>query len=766
MDLFRRKKTEELLQSLAKLRRGKLKIFIGAVSGTGKTYQLLQEAQELKQQNIDVVWAALGRSIEGVALPLQQLEQIAGKEWIDEVQGQQYDLDIAALLHRHPEVVLVDGLAHANQPNEKFAERWEDVLYLLEQGISVITTVNIYELDAVAELAVSWINIVPTAIVPTAILELADDIQLLDGSAETILLRWKENSQQTSREWLEHKKIEKLRELALRLVAEDVNDSLEKFRKQQGLSSVRGISEHILVAVQYYWNSSIHIRRGQQMARRLGGDLSVVHFAVANRKLLKEALAFKKSTLALVQKLEATFEEVVVASPRRLAEEFVQYAQARHITRIVIGHSKRSSWKEKITGTLATRLMKRMTGSDIDLYIVADRSEAGERILPTRRQPVKAQSFRRLSELEVKKEALKLHKGRLKIYVGAAPGVGKTFAMLREGNRLLQQGIQVAIGLLETHGRKETYDQIEKLTIIPRRKEQYHGIQLEELDVAAIIANNPEVVLIDELAHANMPFSHHKKRYEDILQLIDAGISVITTINIQHIESLHDAVERLTGVDVRETVPDYILQLADEIELIDIPPKKLQERMRNGKIYEQHKVEQALYHFFRLENLIALRELALREVADDVDERLEGWERTEATAAEWKGEETIVVGVTMSAEAEWLIRRGFRIAHRLKADWFVVYMNDGNRRKQTTQVEQTKRCEQLAAMTKRLGGHFVVVNMKLQKEKVLLLLEKANEVTATQMIIGQMNSALLRPLLQHARHMDILVVAQSNYRLC
>lgn len=271
--------------------------------------------------------------------------------------------------------------------------------------------------------------------------------------------------------------------------------------------------------------------------------------------------------------------------------------------------------------------------------------------------------------------------------------------MLREGNDLLESGIDVVIGLLETHGRAETLAQVGSLEMIPRQSIERHGAHLEEMDTEAILRRNPEVVLIDELAHTNVPGSLRSKRYEDVLAILEQGISVISTMNVQHLESLNDAVEQITGIRVRETVPDHMMRLADEVQLVDVAPKSLQQRMREGKIYDPAKVEQALSHFFKLGNLIALRELALRELADDVDERLESWDRHESLRGPWRREEVIFVGVTLSENAERLIRRGFRIAFRLKAVWIVTYVHVG----ECIPERLNPRLEQLKLLTHRLG---------------------------------------------------------------
>jgi two-component system sensor histidine kinase KdpD len=406
------------------------------------------------------------------------------------------------------------------------------------------------------------------------------------------------------------------------------------------------------------------------------------------------------------------------------------------------------------------------------VFLVANRAEIeGERILLTHRQKEEPlQPYRRLTPKEVEHRIEHIRRGKFKVYIGAAPGVGKTYAMLREGNDLLRKGIDVVIGLLETHGREETKAQIAKLTLIPKLKSMYNGVQLEEMDTVSIIARNPEVVLVDELAHTNVPGSAARKRYEDIVTLLEAGISVISTMNVQHPESLNDAVEQITGVRVRETVPDYILRLADEVELIDVAPNSLQQRMKEGKIYAMNKVDQALDNFFKTGNLIALRELALRELADDVDERLEALERKGSLRGPWRRQEVIFIGVTTSSNAERLIRRGFRIAHRLKVKWIVSYIHD------RPQLDErlSQRIEVMRELIHRLGGTLEIQYVQRSKDMASVFIATANRYSSTQIVMGQSKRSLWKRLLhgsvvsevlRGARHMDMLVVADYDPHL-
>jgi two-component system sensor histidine kinase KdpD len=265
--------------------------------------------------------------------------------------------------------------------------------------------------------------------------------------------------------------------------------------------------------------------------------------------------------------------------------------------------------------------------------------------------------------------------GRFRIYVGSAAGVGKTCAMLDEGWRRHQRGADVAIGFVETHGRVHTAELIRDLEIVPRQAVDYRGAHFEEMDLDAVIARAPEVALIDELAHTNVPgSSRNEKRWEDVLEILDAGIAVITTVNIQHLESLADAVEEITQVPIRERVPDWVLGRADQIELIDSSADQLRRRMLHGNIYPPEKIGSALNGFFRVENLVALRELALRYVADETDEELLEVLRAKKPGGIWDTAERIMVAVTGAPGSDGVLRRAARLANRVKGELLVLHV--------------------------------------------------------------------------------------------
>ena len=356
-------------------------------------------------------------------------------------------------------------------------------------------------------------------------------------------------------------------------------------------------------------------------------------------------------------------------------------------------------------------------------------------------------------------------KGLLRVYLGAAPGVGKTYAMLTEGARRASRGTSVVVGYVETHGRPQTEAQVQGLQVIPRRRVEYRGAVLEEMDVDAVIAAHPTVVLVDELAHTNAPGSKNEKRWQDIAELLDAGITVVTTVNIQHLESLGDVVESITGVRQRETIPDTVVRRAEQVQLVDMTPEALRRRMAHGNIYAPDKVDAALSHFFRIGNLTALRELALLWLADRVDERLEQYRSEQGISAAWPTRDRTVVALTGGPEGGTLLRRGARIAAKgAGGELRAVYVarSDGLSGASPASLAQ------LRQLTESLGGTFQVVT---GDDVAAAILQYATSVNASRIILGKsrhraLTSVVRRPVsdavIEGSGDIDVQVVTHER----
>jgi two-component system sensor histidine kinase KdpD len=324
-------------------------------------------------------------------------------------------------------------------------------------------------------------------------------------------------------------------------------------------------------------------------------------------------------------------------------------------------------------------------------------------------------------------------RARLRIYIGAAPGVGKTYQMLQEAHALRASGLDVVIGVVETYGRRETEAQLKDLEVVPRRKVEYRGATLEEMDVEAIVRRRPKVCVVDELAHTNVPGSRHAKRYEDVLELLDAGIHVMTAVNIQHLETLNDAVARATGVRVRETVPDTFLDRADEVINVDVTVEELRGRLREGKIYKPDKVEQALSNFFRKGNLSTLRELALRAVADEVGEKAASYRAREGLEPALIPER-VMVCMSSNALAPRVLRTGARIAGRLGSKWYAVYVETPHEKPDRIKARDAEALQENIRLAESLGATVVRVRAERPADGLVAFAQREG---VTHVIFGQ-----------------------------
>jgi len=336
-------------------------------------------------------------------------------------------------------------------------------------------------------------------------------------------------------------------------------------------------------------------------------------------------------------------------------------------------------------------------------------------------------------------------RGRLKVYIGAAAGVGKTYQMLEEAHALKKRGVDVVLAFIEPHGRAETEALIEGLEVIPRRRIAYRGVTVEEMDLDAVLARRPQVAIVDELAHTNLPGCRHRKRYQDVLELLDAGINVICAFNVQHLESLNDLVKQATGVTVRETVPDSFLRQADQVVNLDLAAEDLLDRLRAGKIYGQEKIPWALEHFFKPENLSILREIALREVAESIDRAVSAQIPANEAGRKAAASERVMVCLSShSPHGATLLRRGSRMAGRLNTDWFVVFVETPQEELLRIDAEAQRYLLENEQKAREFGAQVV----RLQaKDPVPALIEFARSHGVAHIIVGRSRQPWWRQVL-------------------
>jgi two-component system sensor histidine kinase KdpD len=724
---------------------------------------MLQEALYLKKQHYDVVigWIEETSRADTVQLA-QSLETVTPLEIL--YKGSTFkEMDVEAVVRRQPYLVLVDELAHANIPGSRHEKRYQDVEYLRDHGINVMTTLNIQHVEGVKEAAAKITGSTVTETVPDRVLDKADEVELIDVSPQVLQQRLKEGKIFPPEMVNRHtyglfsvNKLLSLRELALRYVADEVDERLEDYRQRKGINGVP-VHERVLVCVNSPVTALRLIATGANMAKRMMGELLVLYVHV-DRALIDREEDFEFTTRAGPAELTEMFRELTgkydgrfiiakVSDKSKIAYGINMVIRNKKITQVVIGESGIPRWKEIWQGSIITKIMAE--NSNVDILVAGNREGFSPRA---------GKSGAKAGTDHYDGNRIR---GRLKIYIGAAAGVGKTVSMLREAHELKGRGIDVVIGVIETHKRPETVEFVAGLETVPLKNFIYRDVPMNELDVQGVINRKPKVVLIDELAHTNVPGSKNAKRYQDVEDILAAGIDVISAINIQHIESLNDIVEDVTKVKIRETVPDSFVAGANELVMIDITPETLRARLKSGKIYATDKIEQALNSFFRKENLQALRELALREVAEDIEQ---GKRNNKVKKKDTKFYENVLVCVQARAVDDRLIRRGFKIARRLNGNFYVLHVIDGQR----YSMAKSQQLDMLKELAEKLGASFAVERVSSKRQVKTTMLDYISEKGITRLVIGQSartrweeikHGSIVNELLRKTSGIDILIVA-------
>ena len=486
-----------------------------------------------------------------------------------------------------------------------------------------------------------------------------------------------------------------LRDFALNILAERVDAEVvsEKLTTK--------IKQRILVVASPSENSIELIEYAGTISKTSHADIDILciietqtNETIINK--LREASKTNRGNFLLIKDLK-----------RSITDEIINFIRANRITLVIIGTGDKKNWKTLSFNTLTVQLLERT--HDIDLLVINHHQKDSNlhKLLPREKTLISVEPNQKF--------------GKLKIYIGMAPGVGKTYKMLQDAKEMEKQNINVLLGVIDTHGRPETSALLEGLKSLPLKLIEHKGKYFQEFDLEAAILTKPEYILVDELAHTNVPGAINNKRYQDVQYLLRAGINVLTTVNIQHIESLNDLVEEVTGIKVRETVPDWIISHATEIALIDLSPEALQERLKAGKIYSLDKIEQALTHFFQKKNLIALRELSLREVAENVEHEMYPIEK----------KPRILCLIDINENTLRLVRKSARIANRLQAELIVMHII-----KNTKELSEKKKMSiiELEQLIVELGGDFRLVEGKNIIEEIYKAEEK---IQPEYIIVGE-----------------------------
>lgn len=676
----KRLEPDEILKQIVKLSSGRHKIFLGMAPGVGKTFRMLEEARELKKKSVDIVIGYIESQERTENQPLINLFETIPKKCYKVNNKDFYDLDLEAIIERKPATVIIDELAHSNIPGALNKKRYEDVQEILKNGISVLSTLNIHHLESIAPIVEKQLGIKVNETVPDWVLNQADEIVLVDIPIDELHERLKRkqiyNEDQLKhafKNFFKRNNLYLLRDLALNVLAErvDIEVVSEKLKAK--------IKDRILVACKPEEESEKLIRHAGIISEIIHADLDVICILkgdINNKttELLRKSTKSNKGNFLLLKDIK-----------RNIADELVHFVKLNRITQVIMGYPKKRKFKDLFYKPTIFQVMEKTSNLDI---VVVGKNHIEENDIKVH-----------LSDDDLQKKQSNLNFGKLKIYIGMAPGVGKTYKMLQDAKELHKQNKNVILGVIDTHGRPETAQKMEDLPTLPQKLTEHKGKYMPEFDLEAAILAKPEYILVDELAHTNVPGSINNKRYQDVQYLLRAGINVLSTVNIQHIESLNDIVEQVTGIKVRETVPDWIISHASEIVLIDLSPEALQERLKAGKIYSLDKIEQALTHFFQKKNLIALRELSLREVAESVEHEM--YPKSKKSR--------ILSFIDINSDTLRLIRKSARLASRLQSELIVMHII-----KSTKNLTEEKKIAiiELEQLIVELGGDFRLVEGK------------------------------------------------------
>lgn len=593
----------------------RLVVYVSAAAGAGKTRRLLTDGRRIAAsgKRVAIGWIETKGRLDLERL-LEGMPRIAPRRTRGSQPYEEFDLNAALI--EEPDVIILDELAHDNLGNPTNAKRWQDALALRDAGIGVLCAFTIAHLETVSSAGQDLVGYPITETVPMAFLEAADEVIAIDASVKLLRARLhagkivpEADIERAERDMFKESTLTRLRELLLRTI-----DDLT-------IPIVSAASASTAVAiVPAGFDASLFLDRSAPVAAAFDLALEVLPSQNCDTEgLARIAAAHNAELLPPQDAHRIDFRSIrasMVAIPNgKLAAKIVNAPVERDILIVDTTQTylEQSAFTTPLSGTLGDRM--------------------------------------------------KVGYGKLTVYLGAAAGAGKTYAMLDRGLQLTAEGIDVAIGLVETHRRAETESMIGDLRIIPRKTIVANGVVYAEMDREAILAQRPRVVLVDELAHTNAPGSLAAKRFLDVLAFLRAGIDVITTLNVQHLEALSDVIYRLTGTIVRETLPDGILPLADEVILIDVSPETLRERLRAGKIYPRERIETALSNFFRIDNLASLRELAIRETL-----RAERRERIGAPFGR------LLLSVVGREEDMLLVRKASRLAARLEVDFAIAHV--------------------------------------------------------------------------------------------
>lgn len=621
---------------------GRLKIYLGYAPHTGKTWRLLEEARRRRSRGEDVVIGWLRRKDQpAVSGMLEGLEHIPPRE-----ANGVLALDLDAILARGPEVCFVDELAAANPPGFRNRHRWQDVRELLDAGISVVTAVNIQYVEALRAKILKHLGRAPEETVPDEFLREAEEILLVDASLESVKERGGDMSERD---------LLALREMALLYSADAVEENVMEYRQEHRIERVWETQERIMVCLTAYSRGPLLIERAHHVAERFKGELWAV-YVTPDEKWSNVSAADAERVRGFLGIARSKGAQVEVLLDTDPAHGIMEFARRRGITQIFLGHAAAYPFRGALSRTVAGRILHEATGMDVN--VVADDVKFSPDVTaPSPPQP-QLPFLARLLSGAPRPES----RGHLRIYLGYAPGVGKTYQMLLDGQYLRDQGQDVVVGYVETGGREDLTELLGTLEVAAR-------LEGGAIDMEALKRRRPQICLVDDLATFG---DDSKRRWEKVEELRDAGIHVFTTLDVSEVESLKDTVECIAALKVRETVPDWIVEEADEVIFVDVPIRALLNRVKRGVVFiGDNVVPEDLHTYFTEGCLSALRELAMRLTADRVQDDLEELDETRAKA---DASDSVLVCVHARPSGGAAVRRARRAADRLGAPCYAVFV--------------------------------------------------------------------------------------------
>jgi two-component system sensor histidine kinase KdpD len=727
--------------------RGRLTVLVAAAPGAGKTYAMLEEGHRLREQGKDVVV--------GIAESYNRPKTealLAGLEVIPRriVHYKNVDLEemyLEAILARRPEIVLVDEIYHSNAPGVTHEKRWEDIEDIRNAGIDVITTMNIQHLESLKDVAEQIAGLKIRETIPDHLLEDADEVQLVDISPEALRKRMKhgniypeKNIERALGGFFRPGNLAALRELALNWLA---NTEADRIDHEDKLTA----HENVVAAVREPLQSQALIRRAIRISRRYRGECTIVTVLRPGEPLADEM----EQAQVLAEALEAGFEVLTHTDP---GEAIVEAVRRHHATQLLIG-APGGRFMERYRGSLVDRLLDEL--SHVDLHIIARFDPITEAEIDVKAIVESTTESPAADPIGTEGGA----HGYLRIYIGYAPGTGTTSAMLHEAQRRAGRGTRVVVGAAATYGLPGNEGALEGLTVIPPRVPPTRPGGSADMDLDAILASGAEVVAVDDLGYENRaPDAKYRFRFEEVEALRRAGMKVIATVHLRDAASVADIVSAATGITAQGKVPDWVLRQATELELVDVPPAALLERLEHHEVPVTPERREELRRIFTLDVLGRLREIALRLVASHTDDRLLAYMEARGITSPWESMVRVMAAVAPQPGLEPLIERAAAGARRAEGKLVVVSVDPGGDK----DPEAVQAIAAYQDMTLKLGGQFVTLKSSKPGQA---LLEYAKKTHVTEIVLargdhkeksGPLGSSIKREIIRGASQIDVHVL--------